>query len=328
VCGGSCVDLMVDAQHCGACDHACPGSCVGGACAPVTLTADGPNPVNVFAQDDAAIYFAGGGLRRLDKQTHAVSTLTTMEFTGSIAVDTSVIYVTESGLSSNIHAVDKTGASSSVVYPNRPDARQIGLMGNTLVWTEDEDFLDDTRKLVRAAKDGSGILSSLTAVGVVPRADVAFSIGYAIEGETLYWLLDTRDFGGAVVRIDFSTSPPATSLVTLLDRQPTSIALRGEDLFVSMERNENPDDAVIVAIPKAGGAPRFVANAEAPTALEVSPDGRVSWIDHHGNFVRELDPVLELPHTVVSSTQHATVVLSADGGFYVATGVGILFVQR
>ncbi|MDQ3364656.1 MAG: hypothetical protein M3680_04430 [Myxococcota bacterium] len=86
VCGSSCVDLMVDAQHCGACDHACPGSCVGGACAPVVLTADEPNPSNGFAQDDAAIYFARGGLRRLDKQTHAVAALNTMEFTGSIAV--------------------------------------------------------------------------------------------------------------------------------------------------------------------------------------------------------------------------------------------------
>ncbi|MDQ3367656.1 MAG: hypothetical protein M3680_19720 [Myxococcota bacterium] len=163
---------------------------------------------------------------------------------------------------------------------------------------------------------------------MVPRADVAFSIGYAIEGETVYWLLDTLDFGGAVARVEFSTSPPTVTLVALLDLQPTSIALRGDDLLVSMEQNGNADNAVIVAIPKAGGAPRFVANASAPTALEVSPDGRVSWIDHGGNFVRELDPVLELPHTVASSTQHASTVISVDGGFYVSTGVGILFVQR
>jgi hypothetical protein len=40
----------------------------------------------LFAQDDAAIDFARGGSRRLDKP---ISTLTTMEPTGSIAVDSS-----------------------------------------------------------------------------------------------------------------------------------------------------------------------------------------------------------------------------------------------
>lgn len=327
VCGSSCVDPMVDPQHCGACDHACPGACVGGACAPVALTTNGPNPIDVFAQDETAIYFARGGLRRLDKQTHAISPLNTMEFLGSIAVDTSTIYLTEYGTSSKIHALAKTGASSSVVYPNRPDARQIGLMGNTLVWTEDEAFGDDTRKLVRAAKNGGAILGSLTPVGLFPNADIAFSVGYAIDGETVYWLFDTRDFGGAVARADFSTSPPTISLVTLLDLQPTSIALRGDDLFVSMEHNGDTDDAVIVSIPKQGGSPTFVANAATPSALTVSSDGRLSWIER-GNFVRELDPILALPRMVASSTQHASVVLSDDRGFYVATGVGILFVQR
>ena len=325
VCGGSCVDLMVDAQHCGACDNACLGGCVGGACEPFALTAGGPH---LLVDDTEALFYAeGSSVKRLDKLTGASSTLHTLELPQSLVVDDSQIYAIGGSLP-GIHALAKSGLSSTPLYTGRPNARDLGLVDDTLVWIEDADASNAfPRTLVRAARDGSSTLSSTTVVGLFPGAATASSVGYIVDGTSLYWLLATSDqMNGAIVRVDFATS--TATLVASLAGRPTSIVARGTELHVIVADPFELGEAAVLAVAKTGGTPRHEITAANAAALVVGTAGHLTWLDGDGAFVRELDAVLEIPRTLASSLPHATKILPVDGGFYVTCDDGILFVQR
>ena len=75
-CGGSCVDVLTDANHCETCEHSClGGGCANGVCSPLVL-AQGLSPADSLALDATHVYIGSSeGLVRVPKMGGAKQVL-------------------------------------------------------------------------------------------------------------------------------------------------------------------------------------------------------------------------------------------------------------
>jgi hypothetical protein len=159
-----------------------------------------------------------------------------------------------------------------------------------------------------------------------------------------YWLVSPDDpelqpcrTTASIVRVDLTTVPPTTSLLAQIPGEPAaSIAVLGDNLYIATcDRNDRDRDFTMFEIPKAGGSPRRIATLDLASHSGGLPvgigfdtsGGHLRWIDG-GRIVRELDPALQIPHTVASDLLFAGHVFDRVDGFLVAAGTEFFFVQH
>jgi hypothetical protein len=341
VCGGTCVDPATDAANCGACGRSCGGgTCAGGDCTPVKVA----DFANAAVHDTSAVYYAASSqIRRFDKSSATDSLVSQLVapfvYARYVAQDATRIFIAADegtiGLSNpgGIYATAKTGTGSvpATLYANRPNPRYVAISNTTLVWTEDaSDSVETPIQLIYAAANGSAILGSVSTMGLYAGSDTADVRGVAVAGSIVYWLLgnSTTD-GGAIVRVDLTTSPATPTVVTELDAYPYSIAVVGTELYVTA----GWPDGKVLSLPLAGG-PITVHDSGLlyPSGLASAPDGSILWLDGDTTqlVLHQRAPTAANPRVIQSGNQldYNTVLLVDDDRLFSASSNGVFVMQR
>ncbi|MEO7096682.1 MAG: hypothetical protein ABI175_25720, partial [Polyangiales bacterium] len=337
VCGGTCVDPTTDANNCGACGRTCgTGACVGGDCAPVMVTSEFmTTPVD----DAGGVYFAQGhDVKRYDKQTSQVTLLRTLMYARDLAIDATRVYIIETAGTigstnpGTIHALSKDGQTLQPLFAGRPDPRDLAVLGSKVVWIEDASDASETPATMAAgAITGTGSPELVNVLGLYTGAADDRSVGFAVAGTSAYWLLGdptASTMRSAIVRVDFSTSPPTVSLVTeMTSGYPRAIAVVGTQLYVTLSSFTDP---VMLSVPITGGVATLVTKTgEDVQILAPTADGGLMWLEGERSpaSIRLLAAGALSPRTVALVYESPTGILPDGGRFFIATEHGLMLVR-
>jgi hypothetical protein len=293
------VDLDTDDRNCGACGHDClGGACEIGTCQPVMIADTQGSPRGILVDATHVYWTAAQAIRRADKDTRTVETVTT--YTGSgfrmIAFGDYVYWVTrDSGLVAR--APMGADVAAETIATGQGDVGGVATDGTNVYWdtypignlyagtvngtTPTALLASPTANLTGLRLVDSTIyyieidvgLQSIPVTGGTPTLVVpdAGSWEFALDGDDVF-LANQQPFD-RVVHATLSGAPP-TLLGPALD--PWGIVV--DDLYVYCA-NENGD--TITRVPRAGGTTEILATSPQPVGIAVD-DRAVYWTTYGG----------------------------------------------
>jgi len=239
-CGGECVLLDSDPNHCGACGHLCgcgATTCTGGHCDATTLTATSGAPFDLARGGDRL--FWGEDVAR---------TLVTMPTAGGDAgvlysgrptirgialTDTKIVF---GRTSFNILEIaDRAAGGSSHNFTNHQENGPTGVVidGDRAYWVNSSTGLVRTKLVVVDGTDGTTLATAQTNARRI-----------AVDGTSLYWTTNTAT--GTVMQMPKAGGTP----VALASNQNLPYDIEVDDTFVYWT---NQGDGAISKVPKTGG---------------------------------------------------------------------------
>ncbi|MCC6668315.1 MAG: hypothetical protein IT375_31515 [Polyangiaceae bacterium] len=313
-------DLSTSATHCGKCGHDClGGTCVAGACQPVTLFSNAINGPSRLALDATHIYFVdykGGTVRRMLKDGTAQQVLATGTECNRIAVDGTHVYWTEqtpklvrrapkgggapetlgTGLSSALGlALDATNAyfsdmSATGAVNRAPKAPgSVQALASNVPWPLEIAITPAHAYWTTFANNGAvrrvPLAGGATEV-VVPNVDNSF--GIASDAANVYFtVLGTGANKGQVQSVALAATLPATPVVLAVSQGgPRGLAVDATHLFWT-----NSDTQSVMRIAKDGSdlqKPTLIATGGIePLGIAVD-DLAVYWADEKAGTLRRV----------------------------------------
>lgn len=153
LCGSVCVDLLEDANNCGACGHACKQQCFAGSCQPVTTIFAAPESIHFLAVRGGALYWS---------QAHAIGRAPTAMLSqhtfvsdrliaGGPVADDAAVYWTEMTMENELHVVSHVDGRPDAVLFARP-AKSRSAIARIAVDDENVYFTDEPEKTDASAE--------------------------------------------------------------------------------------------------------------------------------------------------------------------------------
>lgn len=270
ICGGSCASFASDSSNCGQCGHSCEGgTCVGGACQPITLASSQGAP-DFIAVDSSNVYWTDFDEETVMQVPISGGSLVTVA-SGQrdpfgLAVNSSSVFWTGLDLHTGNAVVMKgpIGGGASTTLFSGP--------GNTwALWgiaaNESDVFWD-------VAISNGGIMK--TPVGGGTPTALAIAQGtpsfLAIDGNNVYWTTDDNNTGN-VGQVAQSGGTP----VTLASGQPGpyGVAVYGGNVYYGIAGSSGSIRAVAVG----GGSVVTLATSQSRPVSVAADESGVYWVD-------------------------------------------------
>jgi hypothetical protein len=263
-----------------------------------------PGDVRGIAVDAQAIYVIDvmGGVSRLDRATHALTTLAAAErgyvYPGGLVADDAYLYWTTLGLGDadgQLLRMAKTGGPTEVLAAGRRRPHQLAIDATRLFWVDEG---------ASAGLPGDGAVASVPkAGGAVTELATAQpgAIALTLHGDDVYWAnRPSGSLNGTVQRVAKSGG----ASVLLAGARETIGALAVSDAQIFWTEQPGMVGARIFALPLAGGAPTDVAgSAGAGAALGFAGGDLVFALrTEAGVSVVAKPPAAAAPQVVVSDT--------------------------
>lgn len=235
VCGNACVDLQTDANHCGACGHACaPGACASGACQPwivvsgvdpAGIACDGVNLVwaNVASPDVQQVPSDGsandGGAAKITLSQRGTDPVVAVAMKGSTVAWATLTYSTQ----------------QSTLWAGAESASYSGVAVGTPLDPVSGLALDPYGGYAYVATSGSaatGTIWQCNVAGTSPSCASIASVSssrlgqVAVDDQSVYWTDPANAFVSRYGNADRTVTILATG-----QKSPTAIALDAANVY-------------------------------------------------------------------------------------------------
>ncbi|MEW5741691.1 MAG: hypothetical protein AB1938_22420 [Myxococcota bacterium] len=211
-CGGTCVDVSADPNHCGACGHRCrAGGCSGGVCFLFPLVRAEVHPW--LAVDESGLYWSaiadgGGTIRRLPFDGGASEVVTTLSDLRpwQLAVGgSSVFFVAFGSDGGAVLRVDKGGGPAEVLALERTPTG-LAVDDTSVYWSACPSSLSDPQlRRVASVPRGGGTVAVYANTTLCPQR-------VAADGEAVYW--SEAGLDGGLHRVPLDGGAPMRLAVT------------------------------------------------------------------------------------------------------------------
>ena len=249
LCGGACIDVMMDVNHCGSCTKTCKDGCSAGRCYTTLVQPSNSAPVTNFAVNATHVFFVNrtdGKLSRIPRGGGTPTVLATGQYyAGQMALDADNLYWLDGGNVLSPGGVIKmplAGGTYTEFVTGEPSPICMVLDATNVYWSDYSPHF--IKKVPKAGGDVVVLVSE-------DNADRASNL--AIDSKNLYWT--SLVGGGTVFKLPLAGTSVAAIAegVTGVDNAGSLTAGNGNVYFISSPQAiRNPQ--TIRKVSSAGGA--------------------------------------------------------------------------
>ncbi len=321
-CGGSCVDLTTDPNHCGTCTGSCASTsaCSASSCHD-SLAADQSDPF-ALAVDGTNAYFAnyaGGTIVKVPLAGGAPTVLASNQAAPlAIVVDGANVYWANEGTSANAYA---DGAIMAVAFDAGTPVALASAQANPtrLIVNQGNLYWTNYGTSTMSGADGAVMTVPVTG-GVAPTvlaSEQPGAFGIAVAGTNLYWVTAgtavNNDTDGTLMKLALTGGSP-TRLASA-QPSPADLAIEGSNAYFTNEVGDT-----VVSVPLTGGNPVTIASAQS-APYGIATDGtNVYWANRDaGSIMKQPLGGGGAPVTLAVGQNHTFEVVALGGFVYVTT---------
>jgi sugar lactone lactonase YvrE len=306
-CGGQCVDVVSNSDHCGACNHSClGGACELSTCQPVVLASGQGGPRGV-AVDDKSVYWANqydGTVVWAPKDGGAVFKLAGGQSSPyDVATDgVKVYWVTLEG--GTVMSVPINGSPLTTLASGQIKPAGIEVYAGVVFWMNSnavfflqegstpQKFADAQNGVSALKVHDTGVYWTADGGGTLKRVPIAGTAlltlasglpplaGIAVFGMTAYGTLGSV---GEVRSFPIDGGGDIVNIVAKGQVGPNGIAADASGVYWT-----NSEGGTVMRAPLAGGAAETLAFAQARPADIATDDQAIYWSNFEGGTVMKL----------------------------------------